>query len=63
VLVALGGMVPGCDDAAPVDGVAVGDASGCDVLPHAATAASAITAKTMDMRDERIAVPYHKALL
>jgi hypothetical protein len=55
VLVAPGVVVPGCDGAALVDGVAVGDAPGCDVLPHAAAAATATTAKTTDMRDERIA--------
>jgi hypothetical protein len=55
VPVALGAVVPGCDGAALADGVAVGDAPGCDVLPHAAVAASTTTAKTTDRRDERIA--------
>ena len=53
--VALGVVVPGCDDVIPVDGVAVGDAPGCGVPPHAASAASTIGIKTTERR-ERIAL-------
>ena len=63
VVVALGAVVPGCDDPAPVDGVAVGDAPGFDVLPHAATPASTIAAKTTDRRDRTALAPCDKSLL